>query len=72
MRWVKFAAIVSLWAFFVGFIVLVHLWISVLRMPDRWAIISRLICSLTFLLRRILNIQVTVVGDAEQLEGAVA
>ena len=69
MRWVKLAAIVSLWAVFVGFIVLVHLWISVLRMPDRWAIISRLICSLTFLLRRILNIQVTVVGDAEQLEG---
>lgn len=69
MRWVKFAAIVSLWVVFVGFIVLVHLWISVLRMPDRWAIISRLICSLTFLLRRILNIQVTVVGDAEQLDG---
>jgi len=69
MRWVKLAAIVSLWAVFVGFIVLVHLWISVLRMPDRWAIISRLTCSLTFLLRRILNIKVTVVGDAGQLEG---
>jgi len=69
MRWVKLAAIVSLWAAFSGFIVLVHLWISVLRMPDRWAIISRLTCSLTFLLRRILNIKVTVGGDAAQLEG---
>ena len=69
MRWVKLAAIVSLWAFFFGFIVLVHLWISVLRMPNRWEIISRLTCSLTFLLRRILNIKVTVGGDAGQLEG---
>jgi 1-acyl-sn-glycerol-3-phosphate acyltransferase len=69
MRWVKLAAIVSLWVFFVCFIVLVHLWISVLRMPNRWEIISRLTCSLTFLLRRILNIQVTVGGDAGQLEG---
>jgi 1-acyl-sn-glycerol-3-phosphate acyltransferase len=48
--------------------VLVHLWISVLRIPDRWTIISRLTCSLTFLLRRILNIKVTVVGDAAQVE----
>ncbi len=69
MRWVKLAAIVSLWAVFFGFIVLVHLWISVLRMPDRWVIISRLTCSLTFLLRRILNIKVMVNGDAGQLEG---
>ena len=69
MRWVKLAAIVSLWAFFFGFFVLVHLWVSVLRMPNRWAIISRLTCSLTFLLSRILNIKVTVVGDAGQLEG---
>ena len=69
MRWVKFAAIVSLWAFFFVFIVFVHLWISVLRMSNRWEIISRLTCSLTFLLRRILNIKVTVAGDAEQLEG---
>ena len=69
MRWVKLAAIVSLWAVFVGFLVLAHLWISALRMADRWVIISRLTCSLTFLLRRILNIKVTVVGDVEQLEG---
>lgn len=69
MRWVKLAAIVSLGAFFSGFLLLVHLWISVLGLSDRWAIISRLTCSLTFLLRRILNIKVTVAGDAGQLEG---
>jgi lyso-ornithine lipid O-acyltransferase len=69
MRWVKLAAIVSLWAFFFVFIVLVHLWICVLRMPNRWEIISRLTCSLTFLLRRIINIKVTAVGNVGQLEG---
>src|SRR5690348_3558645 len=69
MRWAKFTAIASLWAFFFAFIVLVQLWISVLRIPNRWEIISRLTCSLTFLLRRILNIKLTLVGDAGQLEG---
>jgi hypothetical protein len=69
MRWAKFTAIASLWAFFFAFIVLVHLWITVLRIPNRWEIISRLTCSLTFLLRRILNIKLTLVGDAGQLEG---
>jgi lyso-ornithine lipid O-acyltransferase len=69
MRWIKLAAIVSLWAVFFGIIILVHLWISVLKMPDRWVIISRLTCSLTFLLRRILNIKVMVNGDTGQLEG---
>jgi len=69
MRWAKFTAIASLWAFFFAFIVLVHLWISVLRIPNRWEIISRLTCSLTFLLRRILNIKLTLVGDAGRLEG---
>lgn len=48
--------------------VLVHLWIRLLGLPNRWAIISRLTCSLTFLLRAILNIKVTVVGDTGQQE----
>lgn len=68
MRWAKLAAILSLWTFFSGFIVLVHLWISVLGLSNRWEIISRLTCSLTFLLRTILNIKVTVVGTEGQLE----
>ena len=50
------------------FLVLVHLWFSVLRLPNRWVIISRLMRGLTFLLRTILNIRVTVVGDAGQIE----
>lgn len=66
MRWPKFAAIVSLWAFFFGFVVLVHLWITLLKLPNRWEIISRLTYSFTFLLRTILNIKVTVTGDAGQ------
>ena len=69
MRSLKLAAIVSLWAVFVCFILLVHLWISVLRLRDRWAIISRLTCGLTYLLRRVLNINVTVAGDAGSFEG---
>jgi lyso-ornithine lipid O-acyltransferase len=68
MRWAKLAAIVFLWTFFSGFVVLVHLWISVLGLSNRWEIISRLTCSLTFLLRTILNIKVTVVGDEGRFE----
>jgi 1-acyl-sn-glycerol-3-phosphate acyltransferase len=68
MRWAKLVAIVSLWTFFSCFLVLVHLWVSVLRLPNRWVIISRLTRSLTLLLSSILNIRVTVVGDAGQLE----
>jgi lyso-ornithine lipid O-acyltransferase len=67
MRWAKFAAIVSLWTVFFGLIVLVHLWISVLKLPNRWAIISRLTYTFTFLLRTILNIKVTVAGDTGQI-----
>jgi len=68
MRWAKLAAIVSLWTVFFGFVALVHLWIGVLRLPNRWEIISRLTRSLTFLLRTILNIKVTVIGDVGELE----
>lgn len=68
MRWAKLAAIVSLWTVFFGFVALAHLWISVLRLPNRWEIISRLTRSLTFLLRTILNIKVTVIGDVGEPE----
>jgi 1-acyl-sn-glycerol-3-phosphate acyltransferase len=72
MRLAKLAAIVSLWTIFSGFVVLMHLWISVLGLANRWVIISRLTCGLTYLLRTILNIKVTVIGDAGQLEGGGA
>jgi 1-acyl-sn-glycerol-3-phosphate acyltransferase len=68
MRWVKLAAILSLWAFFFGIVALAHLWVSVLRFPNRWKIVSPLIRSFTLLLRTILNIKVTVEGDEGRLE----
>ena len=68
MRWVKLAALLSLWAGFFVCIALVHLWISVLGLPNRWKIISRLQHGFTFLIRIILNINVSVVGDAGQVE----
>jgi len=68
MRWVKLTAFLSLWAFFFGLVALAHVWISVLSLPNRWKIVSRLMRSFTLLLRTILNIKVTVVGDEGQLE----
>jgi 1-acyl-sn-glycerol-3-phosphate acyltransferase len=68
MRWVKLTAFLSLWAFFFGLVALVHLWVGVLRLPNRWKIISRLSRSFILLLRTILDIKVTVVGDEGQLE----
>ncbi|MGE5817532.1 MAG: lysophospholipid acyltransferase family protein [Deltaproteobacteria bacterium] len=68
MRWLKLAALLSLWAFFFGLVVLAHLWISVLRLPNRWKIISRLSRTYIMLLRTILDIKVAVTGDEGQLE----
>jgi lyso-ornithine lipid O-acyltransferase len=68
MRWVKLAAVLSLWVFFFALVALAHLWISVLGLPNRWKIISRLTRSFTFLLRMILNLKVTVGGSEAQLE----
>jgi lyso-ornithine lipid O-acyltransferase len=68
MRWIKLIAIVSLWLSFFGVLAIVHLLISVLRLPNRWKIVSRWIRGFTWLMRRILNIKMTVEGDAAQLE----
>ena len=67
-RLLKLTAFLSLWAFFFGLVGMVHLWISVLGMPNRWKIVSRLNRTYTLLLRSILNIKVTIVGDEGQLE----
>jgi lyso-ornithine lipid O-acyltransferase len=45
-----------------------HVWISVLGLPNRWKIISRLMRCFASLLRSILNIKVNVVGDDSQLD----
>jgi lyso-ornithine lipid O-acyltransferase len=68
MRLLKLAAFLSLWGVFFGLVVIVHIWVSVLGLPDRWKIISRLNRNYTLLLRLILNIKVTVAGDEGQLE----
>jgi len=68
MRWIKLIAIVSLWLFFFGVLALVHLSISVLRLSNRWKIVSRWIRGFTWLMRRILNIKITLEGDAGQLD----
>jgi 1-acyl-sn-glycerol-3-phosphate acyltransferase len=69
MRWMKLSAIVSLWLFFFGVLAIVHLCISVLRLPNRWKIVSRWTRGFTWLMRRMLNIKITVEGDAGQLGG---
>lgn len=68
MRLLKLAAFLSLWVVFFALIAIVHLWISVLGLPNRWKIISRLNRNYTLLLRLILNIKITVSGDEGQLE----
>jgi 1-acyl-sn-glycerol-3-phosphate acyltransferase len=68
MQWIKLIAILSSWLFFFGVLAIVHLLISVLRLPNRWKIVSRWIRGFTWLMRRILNIKMTVEGDAAQLE----
>lgn len=68
MRLLKLTAFLSLWGFFFGLVAMVHLWISILGLPNRWKIVSRLNRVYTLLLRLILNIKVTVAGDEGQLE----
>jgi 1-acyl-sn-glycerol-3-phosphate acyltransferase len=68
MRLLKFAAFLSLWVVFFVLVATVHLWISILGLPNRWKILSRLNRNYTLLLRLILNIKVTIAGDEGQLE----
>jgi 1-acyl-sn-glycerol-3-phosphate acyltransferase len=70
MRWVKVAAILSLWAFYFCLVGLCHVGITLLRLPNRWKIISRVARTFTFLVRAILGIRLTVVGkNAHVAEG---
>lgn len=68
MRWVKLTALLSLWAFFFGLVAMVHVWISILALPNRWKIISRLNRNFMLLFRLILNIKVIAAGEEGQLE----
>ncbi len=68
MRLLKLAAFLSLWVVFFGLVAIVHLWIWLLGLPNRWKIISRLNRNYTLLVRLILNIKVTVTGNEGMLE----
>jgi lyso-ornithine lipid O-acyltransferase len=68
MRLLKLTAFLSLWAVFFVLVGFVHLWVSILGLPNRWKIISRVNRNYTLLVRSILNIKVTMVGDEGQLE----
>jgi len=68
MRWIKLMTIVSLCLFFFGVLIVVHLCISVLRLPNRWKIMSRWVGGFTWSMRAILNIKAIVEGDVRQLE----
>jgi 1-acyl-sn-glycerol-3-phosphate acyltransferase len=68
MRWIRLSALLSLWAIFFVLVIVTHLWISVLGLPSRWKIISRLMRCFAWLLRSLLNIKVIVVGDDRQLD----
>ena len=68
MRWLKLIAFLSLWLVFFVLVGMTHLWISVLGLPHRWKIISRIARAYTFLVRVILNVKVTILGDESNLE----
>jgi lyso-ornithine lipid O-acyltransferase len=68
MRWIKLIAILSLGLFFFGVLAVLHLCISVLKLPNRWKIVSRWIRGFTWSMRTILSIKITVEGDEGQLQ----
>ena len=67
MRWIKLISILSLWLFFFGALIVVHVWISVVRLPNRWKIVSRCVQAFTRSMRAILNIKIILEGDAPDL-----
>ena len=68
MRWIKLPALLFSWLFFFAVVIVVQLVISVLRLPNRWKIVSRWMRGFTRSMRAILNINVTVDGEVGQLE----
>lgn len=66
---VKLAALLPLWAVFFVAALLIHLAVSLFRLPGRWGIISRLTRTFAVLLRIILNIKISLEGEWHRLEG---
>jgi 1-acyl-sn-glycerol-3-phosphate acyltransferase len=69
MRWLRLAALLSLWPIFFALVSVTHLWVSILGLPNRWKIVSRLLRSFALFMRAVLNIKVTINGDEGMLEG---
>ncbi|MFQ5903884.1 MAG: lysophospholipid acyltransferase family protein [Candidatus Binatia bacterium] len=67
MRWLKLSALLSVWFFFFVFTGLIHLVVSVFRLPRRWRLVSRLSNYLAILLRGLLNIKIVLEGDRDGL-----
>jgi 1-acyl-sn-glycerol-3-phosphate acyltransferase len=68
MRWIRLSALLSLWVLFFVLVMITHVWISVLGLPNRWKIISRLVRCFASLLRSILNIKLNMMGDDGKLD----
>ncbi len=68
MRWIKLAALFILWSVFFVLTVLTHLAVSVLRLPRRWRIVSKLTQGFASLLRILLNVKITVEGNPQNLK----
>ncbi len=68
MRLVKLTALLSVWAIFFVIVALIHLGVSLLRLPRRWRIVSRAVRNFAALLRIILNVKIIVEGDRDRLE----
>lgn len=68
MRWVKLAALLTLWPVFFASAALIHLGVSLFKLPGRWRIISSLTRNFAVLLSIVLNIKITQEGDSDHLE----
>jgi lyso-ornithine lipid O-acyltransferase len=65
VRWVKLIALIFTWAAFFVLVSLIHLAISLFRLPGRWRIISKVTRYLAAMLRTILNVKIAIAGDRE-------
>jgi len=69
VQWLKLITLSLLWSLFFVLVALVHLGVSLFRLPRRWRIISRLTRNLAALLGVILNLKIIMEGDRNCLNG---
>lgn len=68
MRWVKVIALFFFWSVFLVLTVFTHLGVYLLRLPRRWRIVSKLTRGFVSLLTTLLNVKITVQGNAQALK----